>query len=35
MCMVEIAIFNIERAMTLKVGKQLQFMCSACLLMVF
>ena len=36
MCMVEMAIFNIQRAITLKVGKQeLQFMCSACHLMVF
>ena len=36
MCMVEMAIFNIQRAITLKVGKQkLQFMCSACYLMVF
>ena len=35
MCMVEMAIFNIQRAITLKVGKQeLQFMCSACHLMV-
>ena len=32
----EMAIFNIQRAITLKVGKQgLQFMCSAHLLMVF
>ena len=32
----EIAIFNIQRAVTLKVGKQeLRFMCSACRLMVF
>ena len=36
MCMVEMAIFNIQRAITLKVGKQeLWFMCSACHLMVF
>ena len=36
MCMVEMAIFNIQRAITLKVGKQeLRFMCSACYLMVF
>ena len=36
MCMVEMAIFNIQRAITLKIGKQeLQFMCSACHLMVF
>ena len=36
MCMVEMAIFNIERAIFLKVGKQeLRFMCSACHLMVF
>ena len=36
MCMVEMAIFNIQRAITLKVGKQeLQFVCSACRLMVF
>ena len=36
MCMVETAIFNIQRAITLTVGKQkLQFMCSACHLMVF
>ena len=35
MCMVEMAIFNIERAITLKVGKQeLRLMCSACHLMV-
>ena len=34
--MLEIAIFNIQRAITLKVGKQeLRFMCSACHLMVF
>ena len=34
--MVEMAIFNIKRAMTSKVGKQeLRFMCSACCLMVF
>ena len=32
----EMAIFNIQRAITLKVGKQdLWFMCSACHLMVF
>ena len=36
MLMVEMVIFNIQRAITLKVGKQeLQFMCSACHLMVF
>ena len=35
MFMVEMAIFNIQRAITLKVGKQeLQFMCSTCHLMV-
>ena len=35
MCMVEMAIFNIQRAITLKVGKQeLRFMCSAYHLMV-
>ena len=35
MCMVEMAIFNIHRAITLKVGKQeLRLMCSACHLMV-
>ena len=34
--MVEMAIFNIQRAITQKVGKQeLRFMCSACHLMVF
>ena len=34
--MVEMAIFNIQRAITLKVGKQgLLFKCSACYLMVF
>ena len=34
--MVEMAIFNIQRTVTLKVGKQeLQFMCSAPRLMVF
>ena len=34
--MVEMAIYNIQRAITLKVGKQeLQFTCSACHLMVF
>ena len=34
--MVEMAILNIQRAITLKVGKQeLRFMCSACRLMVF
>ena len=33
--MVEMAIFNTQRAITLKVGKQeLRFMCSACHLMV-
>ena len=36
MCMVEMAIFYIQRAITLKVGKQeLPFMSSACHLMVF
>ena len=36
MCMVKMAIFNIQRAITPKVGKQeLRFMCSACRLMVF
>ena len=36
MCMVEMAIFNIQRAITLKVGKQeLRFMCSAYHLMAF
>ena len=36
MCMVEMAVFNIQRTITLKVGKQeLEFMCSACHLMVF
>ena len=36
MCMVEMAIFNIQRVITLKVGKQeLWFMCSACHLIVF
>ena len=36
MGMVEMAIFNIQRAITLNVGKQeLRFMCSACHLMVF
>ena len=35
MCMVEMAIFNIKRAITLKVGKpELRFMCYACHLMV-
>ena len=35
MCMVEMAIFNIQTAITLKVGKQeLRLMCSACHLMV-
>ena len=35
MCMVEMAIFNIQRAITLKVAKQeLRFMCSAYQLMV-
>ena len=34
--MAEMAIFNFQRAITLKVGKQeLWFMCSACHLMVF
>ena len=33
--MVEMAMFNIQRAITTKVGKpELQFMCSACCLMV-
>ena len=32
----EMAIFNIQRAITLKVGKQeLNFMCSACCLTLF
>ena len=36
MCIVEMAIFNIQRAITLTVGKQeLRLMCSACPLMVF
>ena len=36
MCMVEMAIFNIQRAITLKAGKQeLRFMHCACHLMVF
>ena len=36
MCTVEMAIFNIQGAITLKVGKQeLRFMCSTCHLMVF
>ena len=36
MCMVEMATFNIQRAITLTVGKQeLRFMYSACHLMVF
>ena len=35
MCMVQMANFNIQRTITLKVGKQeLLFMCSACHLMV-
>ena len=35
MCMVEMAIFNIQRAIILNVEKQeLPFMCSACHLMV-
>ena len=35
MCMVEMTIFNIQRTITLKVGKQeLLFMCSACHLLV-
>ena len=35
MCLVEMAISNIQRAIPLKVGKQeLRFMCSACHLMV-
>ena len=34
--MVEMAIFNIKRAITLKVGiQELRFMCSACHLKVF
>ena len=34
--MAEMAIFNIQTAITLKVGKQeIRFMCSACHLMVF
>ena len=36
MCMVEMANSNIQRAITLKVGKQkLRFMCSACHLIMF
>ena len=36
MCMMVMAIFNIQRAITLKTGKQeLQFLCFACHLMVF
>ena len=36
MCIVEMAIFNIQRAITLRVGEQeLWFMCSACHLMMF
>ena len=36
MCMVEMAIFNIQRAITPKIGKpELLFMCSARCLMVF
>ena len=36
MCMVEMAIFIIQRAITLKVGEQeLRFMCSACRPMLF
>ena len=36
MCMVEMVIFNIQRAINLKVGKQeLQFIWFACHLMVF
>ena len=36
MCMVEMAIFNIQRIITLKVEKpELRFMCSACHLMLF
>ena len=36
MCMVEMVIFNIQRTITLNVGKpELQFMCSACHLIVF
>ena len=35
MCMVEMVVSNIQRAITLEVGKQkLRFMCSACHLMV-
>ena len=35
MCMVETAVSNIQRAITLKVGNpELRFMCSACHLMV-
>ena len=35
MCMVEMAIFNIQRAITLKVGKpELWLLCSACRHMV-
>ena len=35
MCMVNTAVFNIQRAITLKVGKEeLRFMFSACHLMV-
>ena len=35
MCMVEMAIFNIQRAITLKLGiQELRLMCSACHLMV-
>ena len=34
--MMEMAIFNIQRAITLKVGKRaVEFMCSACHHMVF
>ena len=36
MCMVEMAIFNIQRAITPKIGKpELWFMCSARCFMVF
>ena len=36
MCMVEMDIFIIQRAITLKVGElELWFMCSACRLMLF
>ena len=36
MCKLEVAIFNIQRTITLKVGKQeSRFICSACHLIVF